>query len=62
MMTTPAALFGVLLLAIGGGTDSELRQPLGLTIAVVYLYLDRVQSRVQRVVSAAPLPEPLAEP
>ncbi len=29
MMTTPAALFGALLLVISGGDGSELRQPLG---------------------------------
>ncbi len=63
MMTTMAALFGALPLALGGGTGSELRQPLGITIVgglilsqmltlfttpVVYLYLDRLQTRVQR--------------
>jgi multidrug efflux pump len=58
MMTTMAALLGGLPLAIGGGTGSELRRPLGITIVgglilsqmvtlfstpVVYLYLDRIQ-------------------
>jgi multidrug efflux pump len=62
MMTTMAALFGALPLALGRGTGSELRQPLGLTIVgglilsqmltlfttpVVYLYLDRLQSHAQ---------------
>ena len=32
MMTTMAAMFGALPLAVGGGTGSELRQPLGITI------------------------------
>jgi multidrug efflux pump len=59
MMTTMAALFGAVPLAIGGGTGSELRQPLGITIVgglilsqmltlfttpVVYLYMDRLQT------------------
>ena len=32
MMTTFAALFGALPLALGTGTGSELRRPLGITI------------------------------
>ncbi len=57
MMTTMAAMFGVLPIAIGSGEGSELRQPLGISIIgglilsqmltlyttpVVYLYLDRL--------------------
>ncbi len=58
MMTTLAALFGALPLALGTGTGSEMRRPLGITIVgglmvsqvltlyttpVIYLYLDRLQ-------------------
>jgi multidrug efflux pump len=61
MMTTLAALFGALPLAIEGGTGSELRFPLGITIIgglllsqlltlyttpVIYLLLDRVHRRL----------------
>ena len=60
MMTTMAALFGALPLALGHGTGSELRQPMGVTMVgglilsqamtlfttpVVYLYLDRWANR-----------------
>jgi multidrug efflux pump len=56
MMTTMAALLGGLPLALGHGTGSELRRPLGITIVgglivsqaltlyttpVIYLYMDR---------------------
>lgn len=62
MMTTMAALLGALPLAVWGGSGSELRRPLGLTIVgglifsqmltlyttpVVYLYLDRFRLWVQ---------------
>jgi len=58
LMTTMAAMLGALPLAIGAGTGSELRRPLGITIIgglivsqvltlyttpVVYLYFDRLQ-------------------
>jgi hydrophobe/amphiphile efflux-1 (HAE1) family protein len=58
MMTTMAALLGGLPLALGTGTGSELRRPLGITIVgglivsqmltlfttpVVYIYVDRVR-------------------
>ncbi len=63
MMTTMCALLGGLPLALGTGTGSELRQPLGITIVgglmvsqmltlfttpVVYLYMDRLQLRIAR--------------
>ena len=63
MMTTMCALLGGLPLALGTGTGSELRQPLGISIVgglmvsqmltlyttpVVYLYMDRVQLRFAR--------------
>jgi multidrug efflux pump len=58
MMTTMAAMLGAVPMAIGTGTGSELRRPLGITIIgglivsqaltlfttpVVYLYFDRLQ-------------------
>jgi multidrug efflux pump len=61
MMTTLAALFGALPLVLGSGDGAELRQPLGITIVgglvmsqlltlyttpVVYLYVDRLRSRL----------------
>ena len=63
MMTTMAALLGGLPLALGTGTGSELRRPLGIAIVgglivsqaltlfttpVVYLYLDRFRLRVAK--------------
>jgi hydrophobic/amphiphilic exporter-1 (mainly G- bacteria), HAE1 family len=63
MMTTMAALLGALPLALGHGTGSELRQPLGYTMVgglvvsqaltlfttpVVYLYLDRFSVWLKR--------------
>jgi multidrug efflux pump subunit AcrB len=70
MMTTMAALLGGLPLAIGGGTGSELRKPLGIAIVgglifsqmltlyttpVIYLYLDRMRLFV-RGISREPRP------
>lgn len=63
MMTTLAALFGALPLAMGSGVGSELRRPLGIAIVgglilsqlltlyttpVVYLALDRLAARFRR--------------
>jgi len=66
IMTTMAAMLGGVPLAVGGGTGSELRRPLGITIVggllvsqlltlyttpVIYLYLDRVQLWATRTFS-----------
>ena len=69
MMTTLAALFGALPLALEGGTGSELRNPLGVTIVgglllsqlltlyttpVIYLYMERLRARLAPTVPPAP--------
>jgi multidrug efflux pump len=71
MMTTLAALFGALPLALGHGTGSELRIPLGITIIgglllsqlvtlyttpVIYLMLERMRHRI-----SGPRPRELLE-
>ena len=72
MMTTMAALFGALPLAMGSGVGSELRRPLGIAIVgglvvsqlltlyttpVVYLALDRLAARFRRDLGQEPVPE-----
>ena len=64
MMTTFAALFGAVPLALGSGTGSELRRPLGVTIIgglmisqlltlyttpVVYLWFDRLAAALRHL-------------
>ena len=70
MMTTFAALFGAVPLALGSGTGSELRRPLGVTIIggllfsqiltlyttpVVYLWFDRLGARCAICARPSPL-------
>jgi multidrug efflux pump len=74
MMTTMAALFGGLPLALGTGTGSELRRPLGITIVgglivsqvltlyttpVVYLFFDRLARRFHEAPVLNAYEEPL---
>jgi multidrug efflux pump len=76
MMTTMAALLGGLPLALGGGTGSELRHPLGITIVgglllsqlltlyttpVVYLWFDRLAQRFARYKIGNAMEEPAPE-
>jgi len=72
-MTTVAALFGGLPLALMTGVGAELRRPLGISIVgglmvsqaltlyttpVIYLYMDRLQARMRRRKHAALLGQP----
>jgi multidrug efflux pump len=71
MMTTMAALFAGIPLALGRGTGSELRHPLGITIIggllvsqvltlyttpVVYLFFDRLAQRFSHLRIGNPIP------
>jgi multidrug efflux pump len=73
MMTTLAALFGALPLALESGTGSELRFPLGVTIIgglllsqlltlyttpVIYLAMERLRVRMTRGSPPRPAPQP----
>jgi multidrug efflux pump len=69
IMTTAAALFGALPLALGLGAGAELRRPLGIAIAgglvvsqaltlfstpVIHLWFERLSARIRRSASIAP--------
>ena len=69
MMTTFAAIFGTLPIAMGAGAGAELRQPLGLAVVgglllsqlltlfitpVIYIYLDRIDRRLKRRLEPQP--------
>ena len=75
MMTTVAALFGTLPIALGYGEGADARQPLGLAVVgglvvsqlltlyitpVIYLYMERFQTWL-RASRGAPMPAPAAE-
>ncbi len=74
MMTTMAALLGGLPLALGTGTGSELRRPLGITMVgglllsqlltlyttpVIYLWFERLGKRFYHRGAEGPVPSPI---
>jgi multidrug efflux pump subunit AcrB len=73
LMTTLAAMFGALPLALGSGLGSELRRPLGISVVgglllsqlltlyttpVIYLFLDKLSQHRKRRLDASPAPVP----
>jgi multidrug efflux pump len=77
MMTTMAALFGGIPLALGSGYGSELRRPLGIamvgglllsqvltlyTTPVIYIFFDRLAERFGRKESSIVNPNAAPEP
>ena len=74
MMTTVAALFGTLPIALGYGEGADARQPLGLAVVgglvvsqlltlyitpVIYLYMEKLQSWLRGAQAAAPQTQPV---
>ncbi len=77
MMTTLAAIFGTLPIALGGGAGAELRQPLGIAVVggllvsqlltlyitpVIYVYLDRFDRVVSRAIAGDSSDAPVPAP
>jgi HAE1 family hydrophobic/amphiphilic exporter-1 len=77
MMTTMAALFGTLPIALGAGAGAESRRPLGVAVVgglafsqlvtlyltpVIYTYFDRLQEHFGRRRAEQPVPASDAEP